>query len=89
MADLENVVTPNISEDVPEEVRNLFKIGFDHIIDVVSKWNSGRPKIRGFTSAAILNDMAVGEIAYRTNGDLYVKTSSTVISVYTRDSTIT
>src|SRR3990167_1902509 len=59
-----------------------------HSDDVSEKWNKGRLQLREFTGAPVLDDLAVKEMAYRTNGDFYVKESTTTISVFTRASTI-
>lgn len=61
----------------------------DHSEQVAELWNKGRLQLREFTSAPVLADLAVKEIAYRTNGSFYVKESTTTISVFTRASTIT
>lgn len=60
-----------------------------HADDVSEKWNKGRMQLREFSSAAVVGDMATKEIAYRTNGNFYVKSADGTISVFVRDSTIT
>ena len=75
-----------------EVIDSLIKRGAessDHNEEVVELWNKGRLQLREFTGAPVLADLAVKEIAYRTNGSFYVKESTTTISVFTRASTIT